>query len=126
MRKSLSMAGTLLAASTALSGLAVLGVSGTAWAYSCGNQPSQISDGYVNTGVFLSGGSRIRSGPSTNCVALGVGYSSHRARLDCWVLNTSDGYFYDHVRDLTTGVSGWTREDVLNRVAEAACNPYLA
>jgi hypothetical protein len=123
MHKKVSTALVTALAATAVGGLGIIGTASSAEAYSCSGQPYQTHGNAAVTGVFSSGGSRIRSGPSTNCGALGVGYSSQSARLDCYVYNQSDGYFYDHVKDTTTGISGWTREDVLNTVSYVACSP---
>lgn len=129
MRVNRPKASSVLMASVLLAGAAVAGISTNAeaasYSYSCGNQPSQVVYGVASTGVYPSAGSNIRSGPSTNCTPLGVGYSSHFVRLDCYVYNTSDGQFWDHVYDYTTGFHGWTREDVLAKVVPApyTCSP---
>ncbi|WP_137988848.1 SH3 domain-containing protein [Streptomyces vilmorinianum] len=53
----------------------------------------------------------IRTGPTTDCTSLGQAQMSHSLRYDCWV----DGQngTWSHVRDNTTGVSGWIKDSLL-------------
>ncbi|MEU1225512.1 SH3 domain-containing protein [Streptomyces sp. NPDC005828] len=54
----------------------------------------------------------IRTGPTTECVSLGQAQASHGLTLHCWVAG-QDGT-WSHVRDNTTGVSGWIKDSLLN------------
>ncbi|HZE40946.1 MAG TPA: SH3 domain-containing protein [Stackebrandtia sp.] len=51
----------------------------------------------------------IRSGRSTNCVALGTGYTSHKVDIHC----TSETGDWTYVRDVNTGVKGWVADKYL-------------
>ncbi|MFJ8668236.1 SH3 domain-containing protein [Streptomyces sp. NPDC093600] len=53
----------------------------------------------------------IRSGPTTDCRSNGQAQMSHSLTLHCWV-NGQDGT-WSHVRDNSTGVSGWIKDSLL-------------
>ncbi|MER5206654.1 hypothetical protein [Streptomyces sp. NPDC002825] len=113
MRPRTKLAATALAAVAATGGLvlpataAVAAPEGAAactspaWANRDGRAGSTNTD-YVN----------IRSGPTTECVALGQAQTSHSLVLHCWVAG-QDGT-WSHVRDETTGISGWIKDSLLN------------
>lgn len=55
---------------------------------------------------------RQRSGSSTSCTIHGIAYSSHRLDYHCYTV-ANDGYTWTYVRNDTTGVRGWSRDDLL-------------
>lgn len=81
-----------------------------ALAASCPDNGWSILDGRV--GKFFNGNFiNIRTGPSTNCTAVGQGQASHSVRLDCW--KSGDDGTWSHLLDRTTGKQGWVRDDLL-------------
>ncbi|HEY3502046.1 MAG TPA: SH3 domain-containing protein [Actinocatenispora sp.] len=83
-----------------------------AWATAASAQPAAPAscpgDHWANvdnfTGKYFDGsGVHIRTGPSTSCTSLGSGYTSHNITIHCY--DTLKGW--SHIRDNTTGVSGW-------------------
>lgn len=65
--------------------------------------------------LFDANGVNIRTGPSTTCTSLGLGYTSHNITVHCYNL-----YGWSHVRDNTTGVSGWVDTDYL-KISGVSC-----
>ncbi|MFF9914413.1 hypothetical protein [Streptomyces sp. NPDC013457] len=63
--------------------------------------------GGVNTNAV-----NIRSGPTTECVSHGQAQMSHNLTLHCFV--SGQGGTWSHVRDNSTGVSGWIKDSLLN------------
>lgn len=61
---------------------------------------------------FLNNGTNIRSGPSTQCVALGQGQTSDYVQYDCYT--EGDGYTWTHLFDGATYTEGWVRDDLLS------------
>ncbi|MEV6341947.1 hypothetical protein [Actinoplanes sp. NPDC051851] len=49
---------------------------------------------------------------STNCTILGVAYSSNVLDYHCYTVG-NDGYTWTYLRNDTTGISGWSRDDLL-------------
>ncbi|MDP9792610.1 hypothetical protein J2S43_001122 [Catenuloplanes nepalensis] len=124
------LAGPVVAASPAAAQPAsqtatALGASGNtngtalAMAPRCGWQPS-ASDPY-SVG-FSGAGIRLRSGPSTTCTVLGLGYAGESVTFRCGAVG-DDGWAWDYVRNNTTGVSGFVRSDGLTgtRIINRAC-----
>jgi hypothetical protein len=67
-------------------------------------------------GVGFSGrGFRLRSGPSTTCTVLGLGYAGQSATLRCGAVG-DDGWGWSYVRNNSTGVTGFVRNDGLTGV----------
>jgi hypothetical protein len=70
----------------------------------------------INTGgtgqLFDGSGVNIRTGPSTVCTSRGQGQPNHIARIDCYKTG-DDGQLWTHLRDVTTGVEGWSRTSLL-------------
>ncbi|HEY3506258.1 MAG TPA: SH3 domain-containing protein [Actinocatenispora sp.] len=62
--------------------------------------------------IFTANGVHIRTGPSTSCTSLGLGYTSHSVTVHC----SKDHVTWSHIRDNTTGVSGWVDYHYLNVV----------
>lgn len=54
----------------------------------------------------------IRSGRSTNCASLGLGYTSHTVDIHC--TSYYNGTDWTYLRDATTGVKGWVKSSLLN------------
>lgn len=54
----------------------------------------------------------IRSGRSTNCVSLGVGYTSHTVDIHC--TSEYNGVHWTYLRNATTGVKGWVKTSLLD------------
>ena len=77
--------------------------------YNWDTHPDKYSAGGVS---YKSGGTYIRRGPYLDCDALGVGYASHNIDVHCMVYNGSTYWLY--IRDLSTGVNGWSRLDTVN------------
>lgn len=82
------------------------------------NNWSNITDS-LQTNNFRTGGVNIRTGDSVDCTSLGQGQTTHDTRLHCYSWNGS--YYWDHLRNRNTGVSGWVREDNLWVVSFNAC-----
>ncbi|MFC7550484.1 SH3 domain-containing protein [Plantactinospora sp. GCM10030261] len=64
---------------------------------------------------FAVAGANIRTGPSTSCTSLGLGYPSHVVRLDCQKAG------WTHVHNETTGTLGWVRNDMLASLPPITC-----
>lgn len=75
----------------------------------CGRTASDLDTSAVVTGADQA---RLRSGSSTGCTALGVSYSSHRLNYYCWTRG-NDGYTWTYLRNDSTGIKGWSRDDNL-------------
>ncbi|MFD7961579.1 SH3 domain-containing protein [Streptomyces zaomyceticus] len=54
----------------------------------------------------------IRSGPTTECGSGGQAQANHSLTLHCWV--SGENGTWSHVRDNTTGISGWIKDSLLN------------
>ncbi|MFE0875973.1 hypothetical protein ACFW4X_14010 [Streptomyces smyrnaeus] len=59
----------------------------------------------------MADGARIRTNPSTSATVVGYGYRSHDATVHCGRVVANTQWYY-HKND-TTGLSGWSRYDVL-------------
>ena len=60
-----------------------------------------------NTGHFTGQGVNIRTGPSTTCTSVGLGYESHSVTARCGKPVGSE--FWVYLKDHTTGKIGWSR-----------------
>lgn len=69
-------------------------------------------DRYSAGGISFGDGTAIRRGPFTDCDALGLGYSGQGIDVHCQVLNPN-GMRWAFVRNTTTGVNGWVRQDAI-------------
>jgi hypothetical protein len=104
--RTLATVGLMIAASLT----AVVPAASPAFAASCPDNGWSTRDG--STGYFFDGsGINIRTGPSTNCTSLGMGYSSQRVQYDCYK-EGQDGT-WTHLTDLSTGVKGWSKDSLL-------------
>ncbi|MEN3608752.1 SH3 domain-containing protein [Plantactinospora sp. ZYX-F-223] len=83
-------------------------------AATCPDNGWSIRDG--GTGyLFAASGVNIRTGPSTDCTSVGLGYPNHLVRLDCQKAGWS------HIFDHTTGKLGWVRNDMLSNLPLRNC-----
>ncbi|GAA4734774.1 hypothetical protein Prum_070530 [Phytohabitans rumicis] len=73
------------------------------------------------SGAFLYEGVNIRSGPGTNCVSHGLGYSSHSVTYRCWTVGDNVGGHttWTYLRNNTTGVTGWVSDQFLSSYGSA-------
>src|SRR5262245_40190249 len=71
--------------------------------------PYLDSDG----GIHFANGTSIRDAGYTDCTRLGLGYPNHGIDVHCAVPN-DNGLLWLYVRDTTTGVAGWARQDALD------------
>ncbi|MBB5868695.1 SH3-like domain-containing protein [Allocatelliglobosispora scoriae] len=67
-------------------------------------------------GAFLGAGVNIRTGPGTNCVVLGAGYTNHSVTYRCWTWgdNVNGTSSWTLLRDNSTGVTGWVNDSLLS------------
>ncbi|MEV1008858.1 SH3 domain-containing protein [Streptomyces sp. NPDC049881] len=94
-----------------LAAAAVIAPATTASAHAaCG---TSVGDRDNSTWVSSANGANIRTGSGTNCGARGVAYASHRLDYHCYTVG-NDGYTWTFVRNDTTGVTGWIRDDLLS------------
>ncbi|WP_199439211.1 SH3 domain-containing protein [Umezawaea beigongshangensis] len=75
----------------------------------CGTSGPNL-DPTITTGA--TAGSRLRTGSATNCTAVGTNQPSHRLDYYCYTRG-NDGATWTYLHNLTTGVRGWTRDDLL-------------
>jgi len=66
---------------------------------------------YTEVGDFATA-ARIRSGPSTSCPVVGTGYPDHYAVFACY-RRTGYQETWTYLTDRSTGITGWTRDDLL-------------
>ncbi|MDG4773654.1 hypothetical protein [Solwaraspora sp. WMMD792] len=97
-------------AAVMVGGAAVLAVAAPAQA-SC---PQGIAsfEPQVN-GTFAGTGINIRTGPGTDCTSLGHGQPGQTATFRCWRTG-HDGARWTYLHNRATGVSGWSRNDLLS------------
>jgi hypothetical protein len=58
-------------------------------------------------------GANERSGSSTSCAINGIAYNTQRLDYHCYT-NGNDGYTWTYLRNDSTGVYGWVRDDLLS------------
>src|SRR5512147_1721251 len=58
-------------------------------------------------------GANERSGSSTGCGINGIAYSNQTLDYHCYTVG-NDGYTWTYLRNATTGVYGWIRDDLLS------------
>lgn len=109
------MTSTLAVLTIGAASLIAVAVPGTpALAATCPDNGWSIRDG--GTGhLFAGSGVNIRTGPSTACTSVGLGYPSHVVRLDCLKGDWS------HIANLTTGRLGWVHNSLLTNRPLRAC-----
>lgn len=79
---------------------------GTATPANCGWQPA--NDARLNA-WFQDDGVNIRSGDSTSCASLGLGYQHHSVTVHCYS-RPGGGDLWVYLTDNSTGVSGWSSQ----------------
>lgn len=93
--------------------VALAGIGGVESAHAAGKCPnnnwSNIDKGRAK--YFQKNGVNIRTGNKKACRAVGQGQRSHVVVLHCARHNGT--WWWWHLRDVTTGVSGWVRMDQL-------------
>jgi len=78
----------------------------------CGTKgPTNFSE--RNDDAPANGAANQRSGSSTSCAALGVLQPTDDALYYCYTF-ANDGFTWTYNKNLRTGVSGWTRDDLLD------------
>ncbi|MGA4844638.1 SH3 domain-containing protein [Streptomyces sp. G45] len=77
---------------------------------SCGKTASDKDGGSWNR---TANGANERSGSSTGCAITGIAYNSHRLDYHCYT-SGNDGKTWTYLRNDSTGVSGWVRDDLLS------------
>ncbi|CAM5497111.1 hypothetical protein GCM10010222_63580 [Streptomyces tanashiensis] len=113
MRLRTKLAAVALGAVAATGGLvlpataAVAAPEGAAACYNPGWSNKDNAGGSTNSNYV-----NIRSGPTTECVSHGQAQASHSLTLHCWV--SGENGTWSHVRDNSTGVSGWIKDSLLN------------
>lgn len=70
-------------------------------------------DLYNAGGIHFLNGTYIRTGPYTDCSALGQGFPSQGINAHCAVVN-SNNVAWVYVVDTSTGVAGWSALSALN------------
>ncbi|MEV5439509.1 SH3 domain-containing protein [Streptomyces sp. NPDC052682] len=77
---------------------------------SCGTTaPDRDSSSWNRT----ADGANERSGSSTSCTIKGVAYNTHRLDYHCYTWG-NDGHSWTYLRNDSTGVTGWVRDDLLS------------
>ena len=107
-----------VAAAVAISSGFAVAVAQEAQAASCPDSGWHNYDNITATNI-LKAGANIRTGPSTTCTSVGQGQTSHSITLHCY--KAGSGGYWDHVRDNTTGKSGWVSETAMNHYATNYC-----
>jgi len=77
----------------------------------CGIVPRD-RDATVTRDAASPNAARQRSGSSTSCTTLGVLQPSDDANYYCFTVG-NDRFTWTYLRNLRTGVRGWTRDDLL-------------
>ncbi|MET8065796.1 hypothetical protein ACFYON_21225 [Micromonospora sp. NPDC005686] len=111
---------------TATSACAV--VAGTAGPASAGCSHSHSNVDSKFGQLFNATNVNIRTGPHTTCASLGYGQLSHTVDFHCFAsgdrvsANGHTTYTWTYLRDVTTGVSGWVADALLDNLGgNVAC-----
>src|SRR5215475_12518707 len=78
---------------------------------SCGTVGPNLDNHYVYDAP-VSGAVNQRSGSSTSCGIPGVLQPTDDAIYYCWTVG-NDGYTWTYLKNVRTGVRGWSRDDLL-------------
>jgi len=70
-------------------------------------------DYYSSGGITFKDGTYIRTGPYTDCTALGQGFHSQGINVHCATTN-GNGVLWVYLVDTSTGVAGWSAMSALN------------
>ncbi|MEU1850485.1 SH3 domain-containing protein [Streptomyces sp. NPDC019990] len=76
----------------------------------CGTTAPDRDNGAWNR---TANGANQRSGSSTGCAINGIAYNTHRLDYHCYTQG-NDRYTWTYLRNDSTGVSGWVRDDLLS------------
>ncbi|WP_406861424.1 SH3 domain-containing protein [Streptomyces sp. HUAS MG47] len=121
MRLRTKLAAVAMGAVAATGGLVVpttAAVAAESGALACSNPSWSTKDG--RTGHTNTNYVNIRTGPTTDCTSVGQAQMSHNLRLDCY--RSGEGGTWSHVKDVTTGRSGWIKDSLLDGYgANRAC-----
>lgn len=124
MRK-ISSIGAAVVLTVATAGAVVAGTAGPASA-GCSHSHSNVDSKFGQ--LFNATNVNIRTGPHTTCASLGYGQLSHTVDFHCFASGdrvTANGkttYTWTYLRDVTTGVSGWVADALLDNLGgNVAC-----
>lgn len=78
-------------------------------AASCGKTAADKDGSAWNA---TASGANERSGSSTSCASNGIAYAGHRLDYHCYTV--AGDYTWTYLRNDSTGVSGWVRDDLLS------------
>lgn len=76
---------------------------------SCGTTVADKDGGSWNK---TADGANERSGSSTNCTVKGIAYNTQRLDYHCYTI--AGDYTWTYLRNDSTGVTGWVRDDLLS------------
>ena len=80
----------------------------------CGTGGPNLQNEVIGNAASPSGGATQRNGSTINCTAIGVLQPTDDARYFCWTTAPS-GHTWTYLRNVRTGVLGWTRDDLLRQ-----------
>jgi hypothetical protein len=103
-------AGCLATAFIAVPASAATTTAAATKAYTC---PDTVYSVHAENGGFVGEPVNIRNGPSTACAKTATGYKTDKLTYHCYKYNEADGYTWTHLKDNTSGKSGWVRDDLL-------------
>ena len=86
---------------------------------SCPNNHFSNKDGQIWHNGFASNHVAIRNGNGGGCAIVGYGDVTDTTQVHCFTPNGD--WLWVHLKDLTTGVSGWVRIDHLHYGSERGC-----
>jgi hypothetical protein len=112
--KSKLAAAAVIGAATLISVVAPGTPASATVAAACPDNGWSIRDGGSGY-LFAGSGVNIRTGPSTACTSVGLGYPNHLVRLDCKKGSWS------HIYDITTAKLGWVANSLLTNLPLRDC-----
>jgi len=80
----------------------------------CGTGGPNLQNEVIGNAASPSGGAKQHNGSTINCTAIGVLQPTDDARYFCWTMAPS-GHTWTFLRNVRTGVLGWTRDDLLRQ-----------
>lgn len=107
LARAIAFTGLAIAASVTVTGPAV---AADVTPQHCSGHPHRNADS--TTGSFIASGVNIRTFPHTGCTSVGQGQNGQRADYHCWA--PGDGGTWTYLRNLSTGATGWVRDDFLS------------
>ncbi|MBB5112832.1 SH3 domain-containing protein [Micromonospora echinospora] len=124
MRK-ISSIGAAVVLTVATAGAVVTATAGPASA-GCSHSHSNVDSKFGQ--LFNATNVNIRTGPHTTCASLGYGQLNHNVDFHCFgsgdrvTANGKTTYTWTYVRNVTTGVSGWVADALLDNLGgNVAC-----